>query len=82
MADALVEDTRAAFPLKIPSSADGLIITLDVTSALRTVSGALANQGALSRVIGAVLDPADALLDSKAAPQRVVSARVVGVEAF
>jgi hypothetical protein len=28
------------------------------------------------------MDPADALLDSKAAPQRMVSARVVDVEAF
>jgi hypothetical protein len=82
VADALVEDAHGSFPVKIPDNADGLIITLDVTSALRTLTGEAADRGALSRVIGAVTNPVDALLDSKAAPQRMVSARVVGVEAF
>jgi hypothetical protein len=82
VASALAEDAHAAFPLKVPSNADGLIVTLDVTSVMKTLSGASATRSALARVWSAVQDPVDTVLDSKAAPQRVVSARVVSVEAF
>jgi hypothetical protein len=82
VANALVEDAHATFPLKVPSNADGLIVTLDVTSAMKTLSGNAASRSTLSRVAGAIMDPADALMDAKAVPQRVVAARVVHVEAF
>ncbi len=82
VADTLAEDARASFPLKIPSNADGLIVTLDVTSALKTLSGEAADRGALSKVIGTVMNPLDAVADSKASPQRIVTAKIVGVEAF
>jgi hypothetical protein len=82
LAGELVEDARTSFPLKIPSDADGLIVTVEVTSALKTLSGTNASQGSLMKALGTVMDPADALLDSKASPQRMVSAKVVGVEAF
>jgi hypothetical protein len=82
VADALVEDARGAFPLQIPDNADGLVITLDVTSVLKTLSGSPANQGALGRVVGAIMDPLDTIADSKAPPQRLVTAKIVGVTAF
>jgi hypothetical protein len=82
LAGELVEDARTSFPLKIPSDADGLIVTVEVTSALKTLSGTSASQGTLMKALGTLMDPADAILDSKASPQRMVSAKVVGVEAF
>jgi hypothetical protein len=82
VAEALVEDAHATYPLKVPSNADGLIVTLDVTSVMKTLSGAMASRNALVKAIGAIEDPVDAVLDSKAVPQRVVSTRIVGVEAF
>ncbi|HEY8091169.1 MAG TPA: hypothetical protein VIF09_25070 [Polyangiaceae bacterium] len=82
VASALVEDARGSFPLKIPSNSDGLIVTIDVTSVLKRLSGAAASQGSLARAFGAITNPMDAVVDSKAAPQRVVIAKVVGVQAF
>jgi hypothetical protein len=82
LAGELAEDARSSFPLKIPSDADGLIVTVDVTSAMKTLSGSSASQGTLAKALGTLMDPADAILDSKASPQRIVAAKVVGVEAF
>ena len=82
VAEALAEDARSSFPLKIPSNADGLIVTLDVTSALKTLSGSSANEGSFARALGALTDPVDSLIDSKSPPRRVVAAKVVSVEAF
>ncbi len=82
LAGELAEDARSSFPLKIPSDADGLIVTVDVTSAMKTLSGSSASQGTLAKALGPLMDPADAILDSKASPQRIVAAKVVGVEAF
>ncbi len=83
VAEALAEDSRTSFPLKIPSNADGLIVTLDVTSALKTLSGSSANEGSFALALGALTDPVDTLIDSKSStPRRVVAAKVVSVEAF
>lgn len=82
VADALVEDAHTSFPLKIPSNADGLIVTLDVTSAMKTLSGAAATRNPLVKALSTIQNPMDAIADAKAVPQRVVSARVVSVEAF
>jgi hypothetical protein len=82
VADALVEDAHAAYPLKIPDDADGLIVTLDVTSVLKTISGASPTASTFGKVVGAIVDPLDTLADSKAPPQRLVTAKIVGVRAF
>ena len=82
VADALVEDAHAAFPLKVPSDADGLIVTLDVTSVMKTLSGAITSRSSLSKALDAVKNPVDTVLDAKGGPQRMVVAKVVGVEAF
>ncbi len=82
VAQALAEDAHATYPLKIPSNADGLIVTLDVTSTMRTLSGASPNQGALAKAFEAARNPVDAVLDSKAPTLRMVAAKVVRVEAF
>jgi hypothetical protein len=82
LAGELAEEARSSAPLRVPSDADGLIVTVDVTSAMKSLSGASASQGSLMKALGTVMDPADAILDSKASPQRMVAAKVVGVEAF
>jgi hypothetical protein len=82
VADALALDAHAAYPLKIPDDADGLIITLDVTSVLKTISGASPTASTFGKIVGAITDPLDTLADSKAPPQRLVTARIVGVRAF
>jgi hypothetical protein len=82
VADALVEDAHSTFPLKVPSNADGLIVTLDVTSVMKTLSGAVTTRNPLVKALGAIQDPVDAVIDSKAVPQRIVAAKVVSVESF
>ena len=42
----------------------------------------MASRNALVKALSAIQDPVDAVLDSKAVPQRVVAAKVVSVEAF
>ena len=81
-ANALVEDAHSAYPLKIPSNADGLIVTLDVKSVLQTLSGASPNQSGIAKAISAIQNPVDAVLDSKVTPVRIVAAKVVQVEEF
>ncbi|HEY2511618.1 MAG TPA: hypothetical protein VGI39_12205 [Polyangiaceae bacterium] len=82
VADALREDARSAPPLKIPSNADGLIVTIDVTSMLKTLSGSNPNDNALVKALRAAQNPVDAILDSKASPVRTVATKVVDVQAF
>jgi len=82
VAAGLAQDARSAPPLKVPIDAAGLVITLDVTSALKTLSGATPSSNPLTRILGAINDPVDAIVDSKSPPQRVVAARVVDVRSF
>ncbi len=82
VADALAQDAHAAYPLKIPDDAEGLIITLDVTSVMKTLSGASPTASTFGKILGAIQDPLDTLADSKAPPQRLVTAKIVGVTAF
>ena len=82
VAKALEEDARSTPPLKIPSNADGFIVTLDVTSVLRTLSGETPSPGAIAGATRAITNPVDAVIDAKASPRRVVTAKVARVEAF
>ena len=82
VADALIDDARSAPPLKIPSNADGLIVTIDVTSVLKTLSGSTPTDNALVQALRAAQNPVDAILDSKASPVRTVAAKVVDVQSF
>jgi hypothetical protein len=82
MADSLAEDARSSFPLKIPSNADGLIVTIDVTSALKTIGGLTPSPGLIEGAIRAIESPIDTIMDAKAIPQRIVATKVVNVQAF
>jgi len=82
MAKALEEDARSTPPLKIPDNADGFIITLDVTSVMRTLTGETPSPGVVEGALRAISNPVDAVIDAKASPRRVVTAKVTGVEAF
>jgi hypothetical protein len=78
----LEQDAHSAFPLTIPDGAQGLIVTIDVKSALKTISGSSPGGSTFGKIVGAVIDPLDTLADSKAPPQRVVAARIVNVAAY
>lgn len=67
-------------PVRVPSGAKGLVITIEVTSALKTVSGSTPSAGPIAKVWGALNNPVDTLADSRTAPQRVVTGRMVGVD--
>ena len=73
---------RRVRPEKVPPGANGIAVTLDVTSAMKTVSGSKTNSGTLEKIVGAINDPIDTIIDAKNPPQRVVAARVVAVQAF
>jgi hypothetical protein len=67
-------------PLRVPEGTAGLTITIEVTSSLKTVSGANPSGNALTKLVGAVTNPLDTIVDSKTPPQRIVAARVVAVD--
>ena len=46
------------------------------------MSGVSTNAGALQKIVGAINDPLDTVIDSRTPPQRIVAARVVAVQAF
>lgn len=64
---------------RVPSGARGVALTLDVTSAVRTVTGGAPTDQALVKVLRAVGDPIDAIIDGTVPAQRVVAAHVVDV---
>jgi hypothetical protein len=69
-------------PLRVPTGARGLAVTLEVTSALKTVNGASAGDKPLAKALGAMMDPIGTLVDSTTSAQRVVATRIVDVQAF
>jgi hypothetical protein len=69
-------------PMRVPTGARGLAITLEVTSALKTVNGGTPTDNPLAKVAGAVMDPLGTVMDAKTPAQRVVAARLVDVQAF
>lgn len=69
-----------AHPVRVPSGSQGLALTLDVTSAMKTVSGATPTDSALTKAMRAINDPIDSVIDGTSPPRRVVAARVVDVQ--
>lgn len=74
-------------PMRVPAGARGLSVTIEVTSAMRTVDGGKPAHGAaaaVAGVVGAIVDPVDTAIGLAAREPlvHVVKARVVDVEAF
>jgi TonB family protein len=69
-------------PLRVPTGARGLAVTLEVTSALKTVNGAAPGDKPLAKALGAIMDPVGSLVDATTSAQRVVATRIVDVQAF
>ncbi len=67
---------------RVPSGARGVVLTLEVTSALKTASGRKPTDGAFTKAWRAINDPLDAVIDGTVPAQRVVAARVVDVRAL
>jgi len=65
-------------PLKVPVGARGLVVTLEVTSAMKTANGTSPNDSALKKAWGAINDPMAAA--TNVPPTRVVASRIVNVQ--
>jgi len=71
-------------PLKVPTGARGVSVTIAVNSAIRRVDGGTPSKTALGKVVGAITDPLDTAtaLAAHEPLVHVVKARVVDVQAF
>lgn len=71
--------TARGHQTRVPSGSQGLVLTLDVSSDMRTMSGLSPSTTAIGRITRAVSDPLDTLADDGMPLQRVIAARVVDV---
>jgi hypothetical protein len=71
---------RARPPLRVPHGWQGLSVTIDVTSEVRTASGAKTTGNLLDKALGAINDPIGTA--TRTPPQRVVATRMVDVTVF
>lgn len=79
VATELVADAKSR-PLRVPSEARGLVVTIDVTSTMKTVTGAATGGSTITKIGRAIENPLDTIVDSRTPPRRVVVARVVAVD--
>ncbi len=82
VASEIATAARAKPPLRVPAGARGLSVTIEVTSAVKTVSGGTPTRNPLARAWNAINDPIDTVIDSKTPAQRVVASHIVDVRAF
>jgi TonB family protein len=82
VASEIATAARGKPPLKVPAGARGLSVTIEVTSAIKTVSGGTPTRNPLARAWNAINDPIDTVIDSKTPAQRVVASHIVDVRAF
>jgi hypothetical protein len=69
--------------LRVPSGASGVVVTLEVTSAMKTVDGVTAGQqSAFGKALRGITDPVGTVMDATTRPRRVVATRIVDVQAF
>jgi hypothetical protein len=80
----MVAEGRRKPPLHVPAGARGLSVTIEVTSAMKTLEGGDPPKGTFDKVAGAVMDPIGAVTSAASHEplKHVVAARIVGVEAF
>jgi TonB family protein len=76
----VARDARTAPPIRMPSGTKGLAVTVEVTSDIKTVSGRTPTDKLFGKIVNAITDPLDAVVDGRAPPQRVVAARIVTVD--
>jgi hypothetical protein len=71
-------------PLRVPAGARGVSVTIDVTSAMKTVDGATPSNSTVGKALGILGDPVGAALGAAAHEPlvHVVAARIVDVSAF
>ena len=81
VASQIAADARSS-PMRVPSGARGVSVTLEVTSALKTVNGGTPTDSPIAKALGAINDPLGTAMDSRTPAQRVVAARIVDVKAF
>ena len=69
--------------LRVPAGARGLEVTLEVTSAMKTVDGVAAGEkSTIAKALRAINDPTGTMMDATTRPRRVVATRIVDVQAF
>jgi hypothetical protein len=79
VASAIAADARSR-PLHVPSGARGLVVTVHVTSSMKTVSGESLGGGTISKIGRALNNPLDTIVDSRTPAQRVVASRIIAVD--
>jgi hypothetical protein len=79
VATEIVKAARAR-PSKVSRAAQGYLLKLEVTSAIRTASGRTPTDATLTKVWRAINDPVDAVIDGTVPAQRVVATRIVDVQ--
>ena len=67
-------------PARVPGGSRGLALKLEVTSAIQSVTGRTPTDKALTKIVRAIGDPIDAIIDSTVPAQRVVAARIVDAQ--
>jgi hypothetical protein len=65
---------------RLPSGSGGLALKLEVSSAIQSVTGRTLTDKALTKIVRAIGDPIDAIIDSNVPAQRVVAARIVDAQ--
>ncbi len=69
--------------LRVPPGASGVAMTLEVTSAMKTVDGVATGQtSAFGKALRGITDPVGTVMDATTRPRRVVATRIVDVQAF
>jgi hypothetical protein len=76
----IAAEARTRPPLHVPPGAQGLSVTIDVTSEMRTASGARTDLGTFDKIVGAINDPIGTA--TRTPPQRNVVARLVDARYF
>lgn len=82
----ILESARAT-PLQVPDGASGVSVTLEVTSAIKTVDGSTVTEGSgfsktVGAIAGAITNPVGTVMDASTRPRRVVAAHIVDVRTF
>jgi TonB family protein len=82
VAEELARCARALPPQRMPTGSKGVTLTIELTSAIKSVSGSTPTNNPVTKILRAIDDPIDSIIDGKTPPARVVAARVVRVDAL
>jgi hypothetical protein len=77
-----LEQRAKSLHTRVPQGADGVAVTLEVTSKLTKDLSPPSLGQSIGKIVGAITDPADAIVDSQTPQRRIVAVRIVRASAF